>query len=136
MTPFRSPRYLKFIRSLPCCVCGRTRSIEAAHVGPRGMGQKCSDLETIPLCALHHKEQHRIGLKKFTADYQLDIRGLLGHLNTRPRINPGGNAWIGSFLGDEHVLCPLSAGLNSAIRRMIAIRKELLTEYILRGKAA
>ena len=28
---------------------------EAAHVGKRGLGQKCSDRETIPLCVEHHR---------------------------------------------------------------------------------
>jgi len=130
MTPFRSPRYLKFIRSLPCCVCGRECGIEAAHVGHR----EASDLETIPLCGLHHKEQHRIGLKRFTHSYDLDIPAILERLTARPRIVPMGDAFIGFFLGEEHVLCPLGAGLNSAIRRMVAVRSDVLRDYLLQKK--
>ena len=45
-------------RRLPCCArdlgpCwGR---IEADHAGPRPLGRKCSDDETIPLCSGHHR---------------------------------------------------------------------------------
>jgi hypothetical protein len=56
----RNPAYLEYIRSLPCLVCvqesepQKTRT-EAAHVGKRGLGQKCSDYETLPLCGEHHR---------------------------------------------------------------------------------
>ena len=75
------PQYLVFIRTLPCVVCaGRAvferileetaseyevhriqqrqkSSTEAAHVGDRGLGQKCSDREAMPLCGReHHRE--------------------------------------------------------------------------------
>ena len=68
--PFASPVYLQWIRKQPCVVCaklflmgvrltfdGRTAwgGVEAAHVGERGLGQKCSDLEAIPLCDWHHR---------------------------------------------------------------------------------
>jgi hypothetical protein len=50
------------------------------------MGQKCSDRETMPLCSLHHREQHRIGLKQFARDYELDIPALVAALTEKPRI--------------------------------------------------
>lgn len=84
--PVRSPAHLAFIRSLPCCVSGRTWGVEAAHVGMRGMGQKCSDLETIPLNSIYHKEQHRIGLKAFARTYELDVPSLLVILSQKPHI--------------------------------------------------
>ena len=74
------PQYLNFIRSLPCLICamlhrrqsGRT---EAAHIGQRGLGQKCSDRETAPLCQLHHREgehaHHRLG-KRFWTFWKLN----------------------------------------------------------------
>ena len=31
--------------------------VEADHAGRRGLGQKCSDLETIPLCTEHHRQR-------------------------------------------------------------------------------
>lgn len=70
--------YMDWIRSLPCLLCSikvltrwaafqihlgdcyrvpqQTRT-EAAHVGQRGIGQKCSDRETIPLCREHHESE-------------------------------------------------------------------------------
>lgn len=32
--------------------------IHAHHMGERGLGQKCSDLETVPFCEKHHAEWH------------------------------------------------------------------------------
>ncbi len=72
--PAKDPAYLAFIRSMPCIICllrsggdcahQETRT-EAAHVGYRGLRQKCSDRETIPLCAWHHRlspsSHHRLG---------------------------------------------------------------------------
>lgn len=80
----RDAAYLDYIRSLPCCVCAldtpQTTPTEAAHVGPRGLSQKCPDRETIPLCALHHREgqfsQHRMG-RMFWSHYGLNLEVLL-----------------------------------------------------------
>lgn len=65
----KDPAYLKWLHDQPCIVCEirkeRQRSrTEAAHVGPRGLSQKCPDAEAIPLCRAHHEEQHRLG-KRF-----------------------------------------------------------------------
>lgn len=38
----------------PWITCGPT---EAAHVGPRGLGQKCKDREAMPLGTKHHEHQ-------------------------------------------------------------------------------
>ena len=59
--PVRSKRYLDFIRSKPCVVCGKPPPSEAAHqsVGYRAMGSKVSDLWSAPMCHTHHAEQHR-----------------------------------------------------------------------------
>lgn len=67
------PARLAFIRTLPCFICEAYRLLqksktEAAHIGQRGIGQKCSDTEAAPLCAHHHRtgefSHHRIG-KRF-----------------------------------------------------------------------
>ncbi len=54
--PVRNPQYRAFIRRLPCVACGSTRRVEAAHTGPHGIGQKASDLQTIPLCPYCHQK--------------------------------------------------------------------------------
>jgi hypothetical protein len=32
--------------------------MHAHHAGERGLGQKCSDYETVPLCMVHHRDYH------------------------------------------------------------------------------
>lgn len=64
-----SKKHLKFIRGLPCVVCGDNTSTEAAHIrfscaeaGKRhvGMGEKPDDRWTVPLCGECHRKQHRM----------------------------------------------------------------------------
>lgn len=58
-----SDNHLKFIRALPCAICGSRINVHAAHVrsgspqfGKRktGIGEKPHDRWTVPLCAEHH----------------------------------------------------------------------------------
>lgn len=54
-------------------------AIEAAHVGDHGKGEKCSDLETLPLCRWHHQvapDAHHVLGPKFWAHHGLN-RGAL-----------------------------------------------------------
>lgn len=54
-------KYLQWVKSRPCCVCGAT-SDDAHHLighGQGGMGTKAHDLFTIPLCRVHHGELHK-----------------------------------------------------------------------------
>ena len=53
--PRRDPNYLRFIRRLPCVACARPTTIDAAHFGPHGLGQKSDDRQTLPLCRKHHR---------------------------------------------------------------------------------
>jgi hypothetical protein len=105
--PLRDAKYLAWIRKLPCVCCwpktwrsgeipellergwkfrdrGKDSPSEAAHVGERGMGQKCSDRETIPLCSTHHRlgrdAVHRIGWR-FWRYHALDRDALIAELN-------------------------------------------------------
>lgn len=108
--PERSPRYLAWIRSLPCVVTyaslyrtGQvwamrgiaefgTRS-EAAHVGPiRGLRQKCSDYSAIPLRTEYHTEgphSHHVLGKKFWAFHDIDRDSLIRELNARYKAEKG-----------------------------------------------
>jgi hypothetical protein len=68
--------YWDWIRAQPCAVCGGRRGIEAAHVGLRGLGQKCDGWEVLPLCKTHHARglpasHHTLG-KKFWSFHNLD----------------------------------------------------------------
>lgn len=56
----KSPEYLDYIRTLPCCHCGA--AAEPHHVigGKSGtMGGKASDLHAVPLCREDHNEVHK-----------------------------------------------------------------------------
>ncbi len=54
------PLYMDAVRKLPCLYyCGSCEgSIEAHHMGVRGLGQKCPDDETVPFCSHHHRSWH------------------------------------------------------------------------------
>jgi len=89
----RNPAYLAWIRSLPCAVCriwGLTRhehgKVEAAHVGARGIGQKCADTETLPLCVHHHRtgphSHHYLG-RRFWPFWKINRYELIAELNQR-----------------------------------------------------
>lgn len=57
----KNVKYLRWIRTLPCCHCGNPES-EPHHiigVGLGAMGLKASDIHTMPLCRRCHDELHR-----------------------------------------------------------------------------
>ena len=59
----RSKAHLKFVASRACLICGRSPS-HAHHIRfaqPKGIGLKVSDEFTVPLCAIHHQENHATG---------------------------------------------------------------------------
>jgi hypothetical protein len=59
----RSKEHLRFVAQQPCVICGRTPA-HAHHIRfaqPRGLALKVSDEFTVPLCALHHTENHATG---------------------------------------------------------------------------
>ena len=86
LKPERTPRrhnekYLKFIRTQPCCIC-LSSNVEAAHIRIgslehfkeyTGMAQKPDDCWSLPLCNRHHREQHAVGNElKFWSRYHID----------------------------------------------------------------
>ncbi len=108
--PLRDPKYRAYIRKIPCLVCWpdfwldvavhisrgefgwsptfmpgtvQKTPTECAHVGKRGLGQKCSDYETLPLCAEHHRtgpESHHVLGKAFWAHHGLDKEVVIAEL--------------------------------------------------------
>jgi hypothetical protein len=80
----RSPAHLKFVRGFCCSVavkhgdsCGG--KIEAAHVRigtDGGTSLKPSDCWALPLCSVHHAEQHRIGERSFETKYSINMKSL------------------------------------------------------------
>lgn len=86
----RDKDHLSFVRSLPCCVCGRA-PCDAAHVrnGTDGStGRKPSDKWALPLCSATwgsdhrrgcHSKQHVMGEQSFWYE-RGDPLGLAEHL--------------------------------------------------------
>jgi hypothetical protein len=59
----RSKEHLRFVAQQPCLICGRSPT-HAHHVRfaqSRGLGLKVSDEFTVPLCAIHHQQNHATG---------------------------------------------------------------------------
>ncbi len=57
----------------PKIACPLVEPAQVAHIKSRGAGGKDVG-ETVPLCAHHHLEQHRIGVKSFAEKYGLDLK--------------------------------------------------------------
>lgn len=57
--PARADHYLAFVRELPCARCKAPPPSDPHHFGPRGVGEKCDDYRTVPLCRLCHHMAHR-----------------------------------------------------------------------------
>jgi DNA recombination protein Rad52 len=59
----RSKEHLRFVAWQPCLVCGRTPSQahHIRHAQSKGLALKVSDEFTVPLCAIHHTENHATG---------------------------------------------------------------------------
>ena len=132
MKPIRNPGYLQWIRTLPCSVCRTTRSVEAAHTGPRGLGQKSSDSSVIPLCAKHHRtgadSYHKLGPRRFAEVHQLCIRAIVARLSAKLVIRIESGIFVGRLAGEEYALGSTEAGLAQAIRRMRELRRVMQRE--------
>jgi hypothetical protein len=125
MKPKRDSRYLAWIRTLPCVVCGSTKGIEASHTGPRGLGQKSPDSSAIPLCAHHHRtgrdSYHKLGARRFAGLHGLDIPSLVRRLNLRPVIRIESGAFVGYLEDRQYLLGKTQAGVEFAVRKMVRI---------------
>lgn len=91
---WKDSNYLRWLHDSPCVVCellartgpalSQRYPTEAAHVGERGLSQKCPDREAIPLCVEHHREgrqsAHQMG-KRFWAFHGLDKDQLIQQFN-------------------------------------------------------
>ncbi len=90
------PQFRAFVRTFGCVVCfgalvrdcgwppvqhSRT---ECAHIGIRGLSQKCSDFDSAPLCAIEHHQvgptSHHVLGKRFWAFHGLDRRAIIAEL--------------------------------------------------------
>ena len=79
--PVRDPEYRRFIRSLPCAACGKSRFIDCCHTGPHGLSQKASDLDCLPFCARPCHGLFDADLRGFAERKKIDVDGLIRTLN-------------------------------------------------------
>ena len=59
----RSKEHLQYVAQQPCLICGRSPA-HAHHIRfaqPKGLGLKVSDEFAVPLCAIHHADNHKTG---------------------------------------------------------------------------
>ena len=128
MKPPRNPKYLAWIRTLPCVVCGSPRGIEAAHTGPHGMEQKAPDTSAIPLCSTHHRtgkdSYHRLGPRNFAELHNLDIPALVRRLNLKPMIRVQAGSFVGYLEDQQYLLGTTVEGVSTAVRRMVRLCRE------------
>jgi hypothetical protein len=126
--PQRNPRYLAWIRTQPCCVCGITRGIEASHTGTHGLGQKSPDSSAIPLCAKHHRtgadSYHKLGPRKFSEKHRLDIPAIVRRRNLKPRIIVETGCFVTYLDEQRYVLGKTEAGIRPAVREALQLYRE------------
>jgi hypothetical protein len=89
--------YCEFVRCFACIVCarrwigqcdgpeyGQASPTECAHVGRRGLGQRCPDRECLPLCRKKHHQfgphSHHVLGKRFWSFHGLDRVALITQL--------------------------------------------------------
>ena len=124
----RNPKYLAWIRTQACVVCGARRGVEAAHTGPHGLGQKAPDTSAIPLCVVHHRtgndSYHRLGPRKFSEKHNLDIPAIVRRLNAKPMIRIEAGNFVGQLDEQDFVLGPITLGIPTAVRKMMRICRE------------
>ena len=79
----RSKEHLLFVAQQPCLICGRSPS-HAHHVRfaqSRGLGLKVSDEFTVPLCAIHHQQNHATGNERlWWQEHKIDPLAVATHL--------------------------------------------------------
>ena len=125
MKPQRNPRYLAWIRTQPCVVCGTRRGIEASHTGPHGLGQKSPDTSAIPLCSKHHRtgndSYHKLGPRKFAVVHSLDIPAIVQRLNTKPVIRVEAGMFVGYLEGQQYWLGQAEEEIVPAVRKMVRL---------------
>jgi hypothetical protein len=111
----KNERHLNHIRSLPCCVCGDNTSTEAAHIRMSnlecgkfytGKAEKPSDCWTVPLCGMHHREQHNVGEHTFWAMHKIDPFQVAAYLFASSGDYEAGENIIGAHIGNARTPIP------------------------------
>jgi hypothetical protein len=69
LLPHRNPKYKAFIQQQKCYICRALPPSHHHHIFAEGVGTKCSDYESMPLCNDHHREFHDKGREEFAEHY-------------------------------------------------------------------
>lgn len=75
--------YRKFVKRFACCACLQNWWVDPAHTGPRGLRQKATDLDIIPLCRDCHDKYHEIGRRNFEILWSIDISTIITELQEK-----------------------------------------------------
>lgn len=106
------------------------------------MSQKRDDFGVIPMCSIHHKEQHSIGWPRFIQLYELDVPAILAELREKPRLviwrtgNRGLFNFYALYRGQEFLLEPAAFGAGCAFVAALQICSEYLRNQLLQRRAA
>lgn len=66
--------WLKFNSGFRCCVPGcKSTLVDPAHVRTRGAVGDVDVDNVVPLCRVHHTEQHNIGIHTFQSKHGIDM---------------------------------------------------------------
>jgi hypothetical protein len=128
MKPQRNSRYLAWIRTQPCCVCGSTRGIEASHTGSHGIGPEISRFFRDPAVrqALPHRlrQLSPVGSAKILPEAQSGHPAIVRRLNLKPTIRVE-QGWFVTYLDDHrYVLGKTGAGVRPAVREALQLCRE------------
>lgn len=96
-----APGYLQWLRGRECIFvnidgCRCEGKIEAAHLdwaGGKGMGTKVADKFAVPMCAGHHRLQHRKGWLTFMAEREVGTEVMIDGARQFWSKWPGRIAW-------------------------------------------
>ena len=134
MFQVRDPKYLAWIRTLPCVICAIRRHIEAAHTGPHGLGRKSPDRSAVPLCARHHRtgddSYHSLGSRAFQRHHDIDLRQIADKLSRIPTVRVSGGYFVGRYMHEEYTLTPVPHGLKVAIGKLLSLCTSTAAEVI------
>ena len=80
----RCKEHLRFVAEQPCLICGRIAEptpITSAFAQSRGLGLKVSDEFTVPLCAIHHQQNHATGNERpWWQEHKIDLLAVAARL--------------------------------------------------------
>ena len=71
---YRSPKFLKFVRTLRCWIDKREgEDVDPCHLTTGGVGLKGDDRIVCPLRNKYHQELHQIGRTAFEEKYDVNL---------------------------------------------------------------